>query len=305
MNFQGVFWKSLGKHGRKPGDGEFFQPFGVCASPDGTYLFIADSGNDCVQVLTLPSGEYVRTIGGDDCVFKFPTFLCMSPDGNLLFVADSGHNCVHMLQTSDFQVVRTIGSQHADRTDVDGWFDYPQGMCLSPDGERLYVVDSENNRLQTFRVSDGAHLRTIMPTGSKSKSQTDGGFDWPCGMSMSVDGQFLFVADHHNCRIQVLRADNGAFVRKFGREGSGNCEFACVNGVCPTPVDDLLVIVDDGNHRVQVVRAADGQHVRTFGARGDGNGQFMRPMCVCWAVVAGEYTLVVTEAGNSRIQLFK
>ena len=298
LNFQAMHWKTLGKYGRTPTNGDFFQPFGVCASSDGMNLFVADCGNNCVQVLSLPIGNHMRTISAG--VFKYPTFLCLSPDDTLLFVADSGNNCVQVLRTSDYQVVRTIGTAGRD----DGQFDYPQGLCVSPSGERLYVVDSENNRLQVFRVSDGAHLRTIWPTSSKAKSTANGGFDWPCGISMSPDGQSLFVADHHNNRIQVFNANNGVFVRAFGCEGRGLCQFACVNGVCLNPTGDLIVIVDDGNNRVQLVRADDGGHVRTFGTLGDDDGQFKRPMCVCWVKTEGDYKLVVTEAGNSRVQLF-
>jgi DNA-binding beta-propeller fold protein YncE len=60
--------------------------------------------------------------------------------------------------------------------------------------------------------------------------------------------------------------------------------------------------VDTENHRVQVLRFSDGACLRTIGSRGSGNGQFESPRDVA-VDLSGR--IIVTDAGNNRVQIFK
>ena len=93
----GTHLRSIGSHGS--GAGQFIQPHGVCVSPNGEWLFVADCGNHRVQVLRMTDGEHVHTIGsrgGGDGQLQFPMDVCLSPDGNLLIVSDMDNHRVQV-----------------------------------------------------------------------------------------------------------------------------------------------------------------------------------------------------------------
>ena len=161
-------------------------------------------------------------------------------------------------------------------------FDEPHGVCLSSDGQLLYVANAHSHTVQVLRASDGTNLRTYGGGGvtdgnnDSSSSSNSGGdvqFHCPVGVcvrraplpppaaataastaaaAIAVDE--LFVSDMCNHRVVVLRAVDGALLREFGGAG----EFQCPAGVCLSPDGALLYVADRDARRVQVRRAADG-----------------------------------------------
>ena len=115
------------------------------------------------------------------------------------------------------EFVRAFGAEGSGA----GEFQYPWGLCVSPDGELLSVADQGNHRLQVVRTSDGAHVRTIGSEGSD-----DGQFNYPTHVCLSHSGEFLFVSDTHNSRVQVLRASDGSHVRTIGNGGEVDVFFS-------------------------------------------------------------------------------
>ena len=158
----GKLERTFGSRGK--GAGQTLDPFGVCVSPDGELLFVAERNNHRVQVLRASDGAHVRSVGskgsGHD-QFKYPSFVCLSRDGAVLFVADTANHRVQVLRAADGAYVRTIGS----KGQRPGQFKDPRGMCLSLDGEHLFVVGFGNDRVQMLRVSDGAHVRSFGSPG--------------------------------------------------------------------------------------------------------------------------------------------
>lgn len=150
--------------------------------------------------------------------------------------------------------VRAFGSAGSDS----GQFDLPWDVCVSVDGDHLFVVDFRNNRVQVVRATDGAHVRTI------GACVNDAGRLWnPSNLCLSRDGILLFVSDLEH-RVQVFRAADGMHVRTIGSKGSGADQLFFPRGVCLSPDDERLYVVDSENRRVQVYRAADGAHMRSI-----------------------------------------
>jgi DNA-binding beta-propeller fold protein YncE len=80
------------------GPGELRGPDFVLASPRSALLYVADRGNDRIQVFDL-EGVHRRTIGGqgrEPGMFLGPEDLAFTPDGSLL-VADSGNHRIQVL----------------------------------------------------------------------------------------------------------------------------------------------------------------------------------------------------------------
>ena len=81
----------------------------------------------------------------------------------------------------------------------DGEFDHPNGVAVSPDGQRIYVTDWDNNRIQIFD-KDGKYLRRFCC----HRVSDDGEFDRLNGVAVSPDGKRVYVVEEHNQRVQIF-----------------------------------------------------------------------------------------------------
>ena len=192
--------------------------------------------------------------------------------------------------------VRVIGSEG----DGNGQFDCPfAGVAFDGEGN-LVVCDGRNHRIQVFRHSDGAHLRSI---GSQV-GEGNGQFNVPWGIAFDGAGHII-VCEYNNHRVQVLRYSDGAHVRTIGSRGSDNGQFRYPDGIAVDGEGNVAVF-DFGNARVQVFQLSDGAHIRTIGSWGSGNGQFASGFGYGDGVAFdSEGNLVVADPGNHRVQVLR
>jgi hypothetical protein len=61
------------------------------------------------------------------------------------------------------------------------------------------------------------------------------------------------------------------------------------------------IFISDTNHNRIVICTPEGCYISSFGTEGDSLGQLKRP---CGLDITHDGTLVVTEPGNKRLQLF-
>jgi DNA-binding beta-propeller fold protein YncE len=168
------------------------------------------------------------------------------------------------------------------------------GMALSRDGSLLLVSHSApggDAALHEFRVADGSRLRVV--------GRVAGGIDLPLrfhgpGQVWVASDEYVFVADHHNNRVQVLtpRLDFHGFV------GVGKLDHP--SGVCAN--DDVVVVSENALHRISVFSRGGGALVRRFGSFGSGDGQLHHLNGLCF--LSGERHFAVAEFGNSRVSVF-
>ncbi len=88
---------------------------------------------------------------------------------------------------------------------VDGGYAYPNGIVLTPDGKRLYVGESQHNRVWVFEVlSPGKvgpkKLLANLPVKDEAAGQID---NQPDGMCLDKAGN-LYVAHYGMRQVQVL-----------------------------------------------------------------------------------------------------
>ena len=140
-------------------------------------------------------------------------------------------------------LVRTIGEDHVD---------FAFSVCLSPDGERLFVCDTHGGGVHVFAVADGTLERTIGTEG-----QGAGQLQYPRSVCLSRDGGTLFVSDGGNHRVQIFSAVDGAPIpsKLMQEHGHNDGQFHVIAGICVSPDGKLLYAADRFNHRVQVFTA--------------------------------------------------
>ncbi len=171
---------------------------------------------------------------------------------------------------------------------------------LSTARATLLFFDYGNARVQVFRLSDGAFVRTIGSRGC-GNGQFAGGLGGEFGVAFDSEGN-LVVADCSNHRVQVLLYRDGAHVRTIGSQGAGAGQFQDPSGVAFDAAGHI-VVVERMNHRVQVLRYSDGAHVRTIGSQGSGNGQFNDPLG--GIAIDSDGHMVVADQGNHRVQVLE
>ena len=116
-----------------------------------------------------------------------------------------------------------------------------------------------------------------------------GQFQFPRGLALTPDEEFLLVVDNGNCRVAVLRALDGAWVRQLtGPPGTLQTPI----GVAVVPSGEVLVS-DGRRHRVIRFRSInDDTVVGTLGTgQGSGPTEFRSPYGL--AVLDGVHCPVV------------
>jgi DNA-binding beta-propeller fold protein YncE len=117
-------------------------------------------------------------------------------------------------------------------------------------------------------------------------------------VAVAVHGGQLFVADHHNHRIDVYATDSHTMIRSFGEPGSGDGALYYPSGVA-VDASGSVYVADTLNARVQVFDAQGG-FVRTIGRPAEGPGVLGKPKGIA---VAGSM-IAVADAEFARIYLF-
>jgi len=179
-------------------------------------------------------------------------------------------------------------------------FNAPRGIAMAPDGS-LFVADSRNNRI--VHLKDGKVVNTW---GTLSilvdDHPPDGTFNEPWGIAVSPDGQFIYVADTWNHRIQKFSV-KGEYITSWGYFGQNEDEYAFW-GPRDIAIDSEgnLYISNTGNKRINVF-SPKGEFLYKFGSVGYAPGQFDEPVGI--AIDIENDLIFVADTWNQRIQTFQ
>ncbi len=257
-----------------------------------------------------------------DADFDGPEDLVMSTTGTHLYVTDAGHNVIRVLQPYNLKTVSSISHKSLKR---------PSGISIGDD-RRLYVADSGNDRIVSYRVqhdtADPArtfHKELDEPTGvakwrnrlyivnqgndsvvirdasgkserRQGRGSAPGEFNDPTDILVAPEG-YVLVSDTDNDRLQILSQALEPIKILAGEP---------YNFDDPTrmALDEMgnIFVADTGNHRILVLDR-DLQIVGQIGTgrRGDTKGRLNSPKGV---TVRGGYVWV-SDTGNDRVLLYQ
>ncbi|GII22181.1 NHL domain-containing thioredoxin family protein [Planosporangium mesophilum] len=209
----------------KPAGAQFSEPGGVCVLPPrvaelaGYDVVVADTVNHLLRGVNVATGE-VSTVAGSGRQWRgtvdFDTHDALAVDlsspwdvayfDGKVVVAMAG---IHQLWWFD-PVTRTAGMYAGTTVEAlrDGplhevWMAQPSGLSTSPDGTKLWIVDSESSALRW--IEDG-ELHTAVGQGLFDFGHVDGPADealmqHPLGVLALADGSVL-VADTYNGAVR-------------------------------------------------------------------------------------------------------
>ncbi|XP_078590583.1 uncharacterized protein LOC144870410 [Branchiostoma floridae x Branchiostoma japonicum] len=270
--------QSLTFGGVGSGTGQFGCPYGVTVSDEGE-IFVADSGNQRIQVFTL-QGTYVRQF---PTVFsaeeKMTTYdIAMDREGNLWVVGDKDNAYFAVQYNKHGRVLGKFPLQEK------GWY---RGVAVDTRRNHIIITQITGNMyikhgtVQVFRP-DGKLVRTV---GQQQ------GMEYPWYITVDSEGNIL-VSDCDSQHVYVYNED-GQFLFQFGGEGSGEGQLQYTYGICIDRAGNIIV-ADKGNSRVEMF---------------DKTGKFLKhittdmeePRAVAWAI---QGQLVVTDGENHTVSIF-
>jgi DNA-binding beta-propeller fold protein YncE len=267
---------SSGKGCQNPdGNGQFKEPEGIIAAPDGT-IYVADSGNDRIELFEADGRFRARwgNSGAGEGQLSNPVGLALDKQGDL-FVADTLNQRLEVFNAAGV-FVRAWGSKGS----ADGQFKFPSGVAVDPDSGVVYVTDNGNHRVERFDLF-GAFIgvwgslcalvgdeQTPAGTGCQSP-QGEGQFKLPFGIALDKPGN-VYVVDQGNRRIQIFDPV-GHFLFQWGSSCDLGSGAGCVDPDGPGPLE-----------------------------RGD--GQFLSPKGIA---IASDGTIYIADSDNNRVQVFR
>ena len=199
-------------------------PYGAAATPDGSEVWVTESGANTVSVISTSTNKITGTV----VVGIYPHGIAITPDGKTAYVANTGPNTgqggsqtVSVVDVASQTVTNTIDVGEAPQivtvspdgslgfvTCADGVYviatssggvsrlgeqlHQPHGVAVTPDGTQAYITDSERDQVVVVATSG---LRTVarIPVGTT-----------PWNTAFSSDGSTAYVTNSGDNTVSVI-----------------------------------------------------------------------------------------------------
>ncbi|HEY1832845.1 MAG TPA: SMP-30/gluconolactonase/LRE family protein [Solirubrobacteraceae bacterium] len=222
-------------------------------------------------------------------VLRFPEAVAVDTQGDV-YVADQLSFVVQK-----FSAAGAFEGQWGSYGGGHGQFGPIGGIATDAAGD-VYVVDSEHDRIEKFDAN-GNFLLAWGRAGSGLGQFHFGSsqdFTKPPGGGIAISGDYVYVADSGNNRIQRFNPQGGEAMA-WGSKGSAPGQFIYPRGVAANAEE--VVVADNDNHRLELF-TPEGAYVNEVGTAGAGVGQFSFPYGIALDAAGNIY---VADDTNHRV----
>ena len=193
----------------------------------------------------------------------------------------------------------------------DDEFDDPRDIILDKNANKIYVVDSNNDRISVFEddgdfdfeygtFCDIAAIQNCNDNADGADEDGDGQFNNPLAIARDALGKF-FVVDSDNERVQIFD-DDGEFQLKFGSSDSGLDEYlGNAKGIVIQESTNEILVSNIERDSISVFDS-DGDFMFEFDSF-NGNDDFQNPTFMI--IDNSQQMLYVADSGNDRIVIFE
>jgi predicted membrane-bound mannosyltransferase/DNA-binding beta-propeller fold protein YncE len=226
--------------------GTFNQPWALAISPDGKYVYVADTWNHRIQKFTA-DGTPVKMWGkslydplnNDPYGIWGPRGIAVDSQGRV-FVADTGNKRI-LVFDSDGNFISQIGNEGL----AVGQFEEPVGLVIDKQGN-LYIADTWNQRVQVFSLNKDGVTYTPFLQWSVAGWYGESLDNKPY---LAFDNQgHIFATDPESFRVLEF-STNGDFVGTWGDYGVDASSFSMPAGISADPNGHVWVS-DSVNNRL-------------------------------------------------------
>jgi tripartite motif-containing protein 71 len=296
-------------------------PYNVAFSPDGTYAYVSDIGNDRIAIYNLSNlnspvwvGQYGKRCNqpcanppADTQKFAFLRRVLVEgsggPNPGAVFGDDFWGNGMNAWNPPVSNVLGSFLEQvdgvHAPAPGFAQAFGVAVGFGSNP---YIYGVDRLNQRIERFSLSDSSCVNNTQGadfcnvSGVRGSTKVADGFSWPEEAALAPDGT-VWLADTRNSRLQHWPANlSTTGVTDIGTKGTGSGQFNYIEGLT-VDGNGVVWVADTDNNRIESYNPSDNTfHV--YGSVGNGVCQFDNPQGVA---VAPGGQIYVADTLNNRI----
>lgn len=262
-------------------EGSFAEPRGIFFDPAFRELWVADTRNGRVGVLT-PDGVPLFSFGQTDKL-REPVRLAVTKSGDVLVLGIDRSRIERFGPRGDYLGPLSLPGVPAKPTFGT--------LTVDADGN-LWVGENESGQVLAFSPD----LKPLLRFGSNGDGE--GQFQAIAGIAVSKERDVVVVTDHQVLAVQVFDR-RGNFLRGWGKHDMGAANFSLPEGVA-VDRDGRVVVVDALRHEIKLFDL-EGNFLDRFGGLGSKAGNIAFPSDVA---VDAEGHVYVAERGNSRIQVF-
>lgn len=182
----------------------FQNPAGIVISPDDSYLYVTDTGNNRVRKVRISDGQTWNIASG----FDKPFGITIDSAGNNLYLADTNNHQIKKIDLSNNSISVVAGSGspgYLDAVGTDAYFSYPEYVKMGADGN-LYVSEAGSHRIRIIDPTTGS-VRLVTGSGTRGFENGDrdtAEFNNPKGLLPDTVGNKLYVADSWNDQIRQI-----------------------------------------------------------------------------------------------------
>jgi phospholipase C len=160
-------------------------PFGVAATPDGSQVWVTESGTNTVSVIPT-GGSNPNKIASTIVVGIYPHGIAITPDGKTAYVANTGPNTGR--GGSETVSVIDVASQKVTGSVSVG--EAPMTVTISPDGARVFVTCADGVYVISAVRGDVHRVHERLRN--------------PHGVAVSPDGAHAYITDTDNDAVLVV-----------------------------------------------------------------------------------------------------
>jgi DNA-binding beta-propeller fold protein YncE len=285
----GNFITTWGHTGGEPGQFRFYssldptKPPGGGIAVGGSYVYVADSGNNRIQRFTLAGTEPLAwgTKGSAPGDFSYPRAVAAN-ESEVIVADDDNHRVEKFAPEGAFQ------SEAGSEGSGPGQFSFPYGVSLDAAGN-VYVADDTGHRIVKLSPALG-YLAAWGGFGSSS-----GQLAFPRALAADALGD-TYVADTANDRVQEFDPA-GNYVRTLGVSARSPGAVTAPSGVATDPSGGVFVSDTVGN-RIERYAAGGEAFAGVWTSAGAGGLGFSSPAGIA---VDPRGAVYVADARNARV----
>ena len=151
----------------------------------------------------------------------------------------------------------------------------PSKLAVSPDGDTLVIIDSDNNQIVQYDLAGGT-----APTVFGQPGKNDGQFESLTDVVLDDYGH-IYVLDSKLCRISVFDR-NGHFIFGFGQKGKSASELRKPSLLAVRPGGQAAYVCDGYEIKKFTIDYPQrfASHSGNAGGKGRGPGQLLEPTAI-------------------------